>query len=54
MPTLIEEIVITQGDNNESPDPEFHTSKIVGKFVFRIQGLGFLLKAFQSPMTMVF
>ena len=47
------DIVITQGDNNESPDPEFHTSKIVGKFVFRIQGLGFLLKAFQSPMTMV-
>lgn len=47
------DMVITQGDNNDSPDPEFHTSKIVGKYVFKIHGLGFLLKAFQSPMTMV-
>lgn len=46
-------MVTTKGDNNDSLDPEFATDRIVGKYVFKIQGLGFMFKALQSPITMI-
>lgn len=44
--------MITKGDNNDSEDPVNTTDTIIGKYVTRISGLGRILAAFKSPLTM--
>lgn len=45
--------MITKGDNNDSPDPENTTDQIIGRYVTKLNGLGRIMAAFKSPMTMV-
>lgn len=47
------ETMITKGDNNSSDDPVSSTDKIVGKYVFRIGGMGILLSSLRSPFIML-
>jgi len=45
--------MITQGDNNNSPDSPTDMKQIVGKYIFKITGLGILFKALKSPVVMI-
>lgn len=47
------DVMITKGDNNDSEDGEVQTSKIVGTYVTKLNGVGKILSAFKSPLTMV-
>lgn len=47
------DVMITKGDNNDSPDPLNTTDQIIGRYVTKLTGLGRVLAAFKSPMTMV-
>lgn len=45
--------IITKGDNNNSKDEGYITKdKIVGKYVFKINKLGFLVKSIKNPVTL--
>lgn len=45
--------MVTQGDNNNTVDPEISMDNIVGKYVLRINGAGKVLNAFKSPFVMI-
>lgn len=45
--------MITKGDNNNSADSPTNMDAIVGKYVFKITGLGILFKALKSPVVMI-
>ena len=46
-------VMVTKGDNNDSQDDETSTDKIVGKYVTKLNGVGRILQAFKSPLTLV-
>ena len=45
--------MITKGDNNNTLDEPTKTDKLVGKYIFKISGVGKLLSAFKSPFVMI-
>ncbi len=45
--------IITKGDNNNTEDEATNISNIVGKYVFRIKGMGDILKSLKSPFVSV-
>lgn len=44
--------IVTKGDANDSNDDATKTSRIVGKYVYRLSGLGAILASFKSPVTL--
>ena len=48
-----EDKVVTKGDNNNTNDEEMAKSKIVGKYVTKMTGLGKVLSSLKSPIVMV-
>ncbi len=51
--SVVENQVITQGDNNDTEDDAIFTDDIVGKYKFKIHGGGLVLAALKSPLTMI-
>lgn len=51
--SINEDEIVTQGDNNNTEDDPISIDSIVGKYAFRISGLGKLLSAFKSPFVMI-
>ncbi len=47
------EDMITKGDNNNSEDESIPLKNIVGKYVFKVNGLGKILASFKSPFVMI-
>lgn len=45
--------MVTQGDNNDSPDEEMSTDNIVGKVVKTIPAAGKILASLKSPLVMI-
>lgn len=45
--------MVTQGDNNDSPDEEMSTDNIVGKVVNTIPAAGKILASLKSPLVMI-
>jgi len=45
--------MITRGDNNDSDDQPMEVNRLIGKYLFKINGLGTLFAAFKSPFVMV-
>ena len=45
--------MITKGDANNTEDEELTSKNIVGKYIFKIAGLGILLKSLRSPFTSI-
>lgn len=43
----------TRGDNNNSDDAAMPVNSLVGKYLFKINGLGRLLASFKNPFVMV-
>ncbi len=48
-----ENVMITQGDANDSADEEMSVSSIVGKYKMRIPGAGKLMTSLKNPLVMV-
>lgn len=46
-------VMVTQGDANDSPDEEMSVSSIVGKYKIRIPGAGKLMTSLKNPLVMV-
>lgn len=46
-------VMVTQGDANDSPDEEMSVSSIVGKYEMRIPGAGKLMTSLKNPLVMV-
>ena len=44
--------MVTKGDNNDTVDEATKTDKIIGKYAFKITGIGKLLSSFRSPFVM--
>ena len=51
--SIVENQVITQGDNNNTEDDAIFMNDIVGKYKFKIRGGGVILAALKSPLTMI-
>ncbi len=51
--TLKDDEMITKGDNNNTEDESSKTSKIVGKYLFRIKGIGNFLQALKNPIVSI-
>lgn len=47
------EKIITQGDANNTKDSPITNDKVVGKYVKKINGLGFVLKALKNPVALI-
>ena len=47
-----EDTMITKGDNNDSNDEEMSTKSLIGKYLFKLNGVGRILSAFKSPFVM--
>ena len=47
------EDMITKGDNNNTEDEPIPRKNIVGKYVFKVNGLGKILASFKSPFVMI-
>ncbi len=45
--------MVTKGDNNKSLDESTKTDKIIGKYVFRIRGVGNFLNALKNPLVSI-
>lgn len=45
--------IITKGDNNNTEDEPTKKEKIVGKYLFKIKGLGKIISALKSPITII-
>lgn len=45
--------IITRGDANNTVDDAIKKEQIVGRYVYKINGLGALMKSFRSPLTLV-
>ncbi len=46
-------LMITKGDNNNSEDQPIPISQIVGKYVFKLSGVGQLFSALRQPFVMI-
>lgn len=46
-------VMVTQGDANDSPDEEMSVSSIVGKYEMRIPGAGKLMTSLKNPLVMI-
>lgn len=46
-------VMITQGDANQSRDEELSTDRIVGKYVFRLPGVGKVMSSLRNPLVMI-
>ena len=44
--------MITKGDANDSNDDATETSKIIGRYVYKLTGLGAIIASFRSPITL--
>ena len=44
--------MVTRGDNNNSNDPLSSIDTVVGKYVFKLSGLGILLSSLKNPFVM--
>lgn len=51
--SINDETMITRGDANDSDDDELDTSRIVGKYKFKITFLGLVLASLKSPITLI-
>ena len=49
--SLEKDQMITKGDNNNTNDEATATKNIVGKYLFKISGLGSVLTAFKNPLV---
>lgn len=45
--------IITQGDANNTIDDSITKEQLIGKYVYKINGLGALMKSFRNPLTLV-
>ncbi len=45
--------MITKGDHNNSQDEEMPTKNIVGKYLFRLQGVGTILTSLKNPVVSI-
>lgn len=45
--------IITQGDANNTIDEAISKDDIVGRYVFKIKGIGYLINSFRTPFIMV-
>ncbi len=45
--------IITKGDNNDSEDGVIKSEQIVGKYKFKIKGLGKIMAVIKKPITMI-
>ena len=45
--------IITQGDANNTVDDSITKEQLVGRYVYKIDGLGALMKSFRNPLTLV-
>lgn len=45
--------IITQGDANNTVDDSINNDQIVGRYVYKLDGLGALMKSLRSPLTLV-
>lgn len=51
---IVDDEFITKGDNNNSEDQDrVKREKVVGKYITRINGMGRIMAAFKSPITMI-
>ncbi len=46
-------MITTKGDANNTEDKKFSKTKVVGKYVTRIKGMGRIMSSFKSPFVMV-
>lgn len=51
--SLDKDKMITKGDNNNTKDEALSTKNIVGKYVFKISGVGLILSSLKSPFVLV-
>lgn len=47
-----DDVVVTQGDANNTPDPPFAADRVIGKVVLTIPYLGFAVVFIQKPMVL--
>lgn len=45
--------MITKGDNNNTEDEPIATKNIIGKYVFKLTGMGQILASFRNPMVLI-
>ena len=45
--------IITQGDANNTIDDSITKDKIVGRYVYKIDGIGALMNSFKNPLTLI-
>lgn len=48
-----DDVVVTKGDFNNTIDDSINTNQIVGRYVYKIDSLGALMKSFRSPLTLI-
>lgn len=46
-------MITTKGDANNTEDKEFSKTKVVGKYVTKIKGMGRIMSSFKSPFVMI-
>ncbi len=51
--SINEDEIITKGDSNNSEDGVITKDKIVGKYKFKIKGLGKIIAVIKKPITMI-
>lgn len=50
--SISDDEMITRGDNNNSNDPVSSLDTVVGKYLFKLSGLGILLSSLKNPFVM--
>ncbi len=50
---IIEDTVVTKGDNNNTKDEAILKSSIIGKYVTKVNGLGNFINSLKNPIVMV-
>ncbi len=50
--SIEDNVMVTQGDANDSVDEEMSVSSIVGKYTMRIPGAGKLITSLKNPLVM--
>ncbi len=51
--SINDEEMITKGDNNDSLDSATKTEFIIGKYLFKINGLGAIIASLKNPIVMI-
>lgn len=51
--SIEENVMVTKGDNNNTEDDPTNMDKIVGKYLFKINGAGKILASFKSPFVLI-